>query len=519
MTRRNILLITFDQWRGDCLSAVGHPCLRTPHLDALAADGVLFRRHYTQAAPCGPARASLFTGLYMHTHRSVRNGIPLDDRHANLARELRGAGYDPALFGYTDTSLDPRLLPLGDPRRNNYEGVLPGFTPVVAMEERFAPWIDYLAAKGYDVPKPPAPGKDMFLPLRQPGDAPGAGPSFAPARYPAVDSETSFLTDAALDYITGRDGWCVHLSYYRPHPPYIAPAPYNARYDADAVPPPRGHADRASEGAQHPWLKQHLERQWAGPMLLQEGRPMAELDARAIRQIRATYYGMIAELDDNLGRLIAALKADGSYDTTLIVVTSDHGDLLGDHWLFGKDGYFDGGFHVPLIVRDPEAPRSARGRPVDAFTEAVDLMPTILEWSGRPVPWACQGRSLMPWLQGESPADWRREAHWEYDFRDLREPLAERALDLPPDACSLAVIRDERYKYVHFAALPPLFFDLQRDPDELENRAEDPACQALVLAYAQRLLSWRLQSEDRSLTHLHLGAGGVFERRGRWDAR
>ncbi len=406
-TGRNILLITFDQWRADCLSAVGHPCLRTPHLDALAADGALFRRHYTQASPCGPARASLFTGLYMHTHRSVRNGAPLDDRHANLARELRGAGYDPALFGYTDTSLDPRLLPLGDPRRATFEGVLPGFTPVVPMDESFTPWIDHLARKGYAVPKPPAPGKDMFLPGNR---EKGAGPSFAPARYPAEDSETSFLTDAALDYIRSRRGedWCVHLSYYRPHPPYIAPAPYHALYSADAVPPPRGRPDRAQEGTQHPWLRQHLDRLWAGPMPLQEGRPMAELDERAIRQIRATYYGMIAHLDDSFGRLIAALKADGSYDRTLIVVTSDHGDQLGDHWLFGKDGYFDGAFHIPLIIRDPSAPAAARGRMIDAFTETIDLMPTILDWAERPVPWACQGRSLLAVASRREP---RRLAH------------------------------------------------------------------------------------------------------------
>jgi arylsulfatase A-like enzyme len=516
--RKNILLVTFDQWRADCLSAVGHPCLKTPHVDALAADGVLFRRHYTQASPCGPARASLLTGLYAHNHRSVRNGTPLDDRHANLARELRGAGYDPALFGYTDTALDPRLLPLGDPRRETYEGVMPGFTRVMQLDEQFGPWIEYLRAKGYAVPEPPAPHKDAFLPLRRGPQDEGAGPSFAPTRYRAEDSETSFLTNCALDYIGARRAadapWCVHLSYYRPHPPYIAPEPYNARYSADQVPVRACRPNRQQEGAQHPWLRQHLARLWAGSMLIQEPRPMAELDERAIRQIRATYLGMIAHLDDAFGRLIAALKADGSYDETLIVLTADHGDELGDHWLFGKDGYFEGSYHIPLIVRDPEAPASARGRQVDRFTEAVDLMPTILDWVRRPVPYACDGRSLRPWLEGETPADWRREAHWEYDFRDLREPAAEIALDLHPEACNLAVIRDERYKYVHFAALPPLFFDLERDPQELENRAGDPAYQSLVLSYAQKLMSWRMRSQDRTLTRYHLGPGGVLDRPG-----
>src|SRR5437870_5011934 len=103
----NVLLVIIDQWRGECLGGLGHPCVRTPNLDALMADGTTFLRHYTQASPCGPARASLFTGLYLHNHRSVRNGVPLDDRFANLAREARAAGYDPMLFGYTDTAVDP----------------------------------------------------------------------------------------------------------------------------------------------------------------------------------------------------------------------------------------------------------------------------------------------------------------------------------------------------------------------------------------------------------------------------
>src|SRR5262245_39045418 len=124
---RKVLFISADQWRGECLSALGH-LVRTPHLDRLARQGVLFRHHYTQASPCGPARASLLTGLYMMNHRSVRNGTPLDARHANLALEVRKAGYDPTLFGYTDTSPDPRRFAAGDPALTTYEGVLPGMT-------------------------------------------------------------------------------------------------------------------------------------------------------------------------------------------------------------------------------------------------------------------------------------------------------------------------------------------------------------------------------------------------------
>ena len=123
----NILLVTIDQWRADCLGAAGHPLVRTPALDALAADGVRFAAHYAQASPCGPSRASLHTGTYLHTHRSVFNGTPLEARFTNLALEFRAAGYDPLLFGHTDTTVDPRTTTDDDPRLLTYEGHLPGF--------------------------------------------------------------------------------------------------------------------------------------------------------------------------------------------------------------------------------------------------------------------------------------------------------------------------------------------------------------------------------------------------------
>jgi arylsulfatase A-like enzyme len=124
----NVLLITLDQFRGDCLSAAGHPLVRTPHLDELASHGVRFARHYSQSSPCSPGRASLYTGTYQMNHRVVANGTPLDARFDNVALAARRAGRSPVLFGYTDQSIDPRVADgPDDPRLNNYEGVLPGF--------------------------------------------------------------------------------------------------------------------------------------------------------------------------------------------------------------------------------------------------------------------------------------------------------------------------------------------------------------------------------------------------------
>lgn len=506
--RPNILLITLDQWRGDCLGWFGHPCVRTPHLDALARRGVAFRRHFAQAAPCAPARASLFTGLYLHNHRVVTNGSPLENRHTTLALEARKAGYEPVLFGYTDTPADPTGRAPDDPALSTYEGVLPGFTTGLLLPEDNAAWRAHLKAHGFEIPPGP---KDVWLPDRSKPGSEGGGPTFAPTRFADAFSETNFLTEVAIRHLSvGREPFFLHLSYLRPHPPFIAPEPWNALISPADVPPPVRAASREAEGAQHPWLAAHLDRIWAGNLLIQEKLPLAHLTDRGLAQLRATYYGMIAQVDDAVGRLVRALDEQGKLNQTLIVITADHGEMLGDHWMFGKDGYFDQSFHIPLIVIDPSADRS-RGRIVDAFTEAVDVMPTILDRIGLPIPPACDGRSLLPFLAGGTPARWRRHAHWEFDFRSVRSRWFEERLGLSADECHLAVIRDGAGKYVHFAGLPPLFFDLESDPWELSNRADDPARADRVRTYAQAMLSWRMRSESRGMTHIQLGEGGAAE--------
>lgn len=499
----NVLLITLDQWRGDCLSALGHLCVRTPNIDALAAEGVLFRQHYAQASPCGPSRASLLTGLYLHNHRLVRNGVPLDERHTNLAREVRKAGFDPLLFGYTDTAVDPRGRDPNDPALKTYEGVMPGFSIALSLPEEHWAWHDHLKALGYDVPRG---ARDVWLPPRKRDRLDGQA-----AFYKAEHSETAFLTDRVLPHL-GRSPFFIHASYIRPHPPFIAPAPFHEAVKPATVPMPHRAATRAAEGPAHPWLAQHLDRLYANEMPVFDKLPMSGLDDDGVRLLRATYYGLIQHADAELGRVFAALKASGAWDETLIVLTSDHGDQLGDHWIWGKDGWFDAAFHVPLIIK---APSVGGGRVVDAFTESVDLMPTILDYLGLETPPQVGGVSLRPWLEGTTPANWREEVHWEYDFRDRHAPAAEAALGLDAEACSLAVIRDRRYKYVHFAALPPLFYDLERDPHELDNRAGDSAYRDLVLRYAQKMLSWRMSSEDRTLTHVILGPEGPRSRQRR----
>ena len=142
-------------------------------------------------------------------------------------------------------------------------------------------------------------------------------------------------------------------------------------------------------------------------------------DERERRQLRATYYGAQREVDDQLGRLFAFLDGQGLSASTLVVLTSDHGDMAGDHWLVEKCGYWDENFHVPLIVRDPSSPADAtRGLVVDEPTESVDVTPTVLDWLGLDVPLQVDGWPLTPFLRrSAAPEHWRTAAHWEWDMR------------------------------------------------------------------------------------------------------
>ena len=474
----NILLITLDQFRGDCLSIAGHPLVQTPNLDRLAREGVRLSRHYSQAAPCGPGRASLYTGMYQMNHRVVVNGTPLDARFDTLALAARRAGYAPILFGYTDQSVDPRQTDgPADPRLAHYEGILPGFEVGCALQPTdAASWYDWLRGLGYAV-------SDDW-------EAMVAGEPDRPAEH----SLSAFLTDRFTDWLGRQDRpWFAHISQLRPHPPYAAAGRFATLYDPDAV---------ADPVAPEPAHRLH-ERLLATPGYA------APTDPAALRALKAQYFGMVSEADHQLGRVWAALEAAGAWEDTLIVVTSDHGEQLGDHGLVQKAAYFDASYHILGIVRDPRAP-AAHGTVVDRFTENVDVMPTLCEAMGVPVPAQCDGAPLTPFLQGAEPPWWREAAHWEFDWRgaQLRNGPHPWPWDRRLESKSLAVVRGAAVSYVHFADGTWLCFDLAADPTG-RTPVTDPAA---VLAAAQDLLTWRARHLDRTLTGLMIEEGGV----GRW---
>jgi arylsulfatase A-like enzyme len=503
--RPNVLLVTLDQFRAECLGVAGHPVVRTPTLDRLATEGVRFTHHFSNCAPCAPGRASLLTGLWQMNHRVVDNGAPLADDLPMLSRELRALGYRPTLFGYTDTALDPRVLPAGDPRLTRWEEPMPGFELGVLLDEGIEPWLEWLRDAGYEIPGNPL---DIYRPARVPIPA-DRGASWPPAVYDAQHTESAFITERALEWLDGLgpdpEPWCAHLSYLRPHPPYLAPAPYHDLYDPADVPPPVRRGTPEDEAALHPLL--------AGALAIVPS-PRDDLDQR---QLAATYYGMITEVDAALGRVIDDLERRDQLDDTVVVVTSDHGEQLGDHWLVEKLGFFDQSYRIPLIIRWPGM-AGPPGRVVDAFTENVDVLPTLVDLCGGTPPEFCDGASLRPFLdhdrQGhDAPPGWRDAVHLEWDFRSPGSLVIEEVYGLRQDQCSLAVIRDHHAKFVQFGGdLPSLFFDLDDDPGELVDRAGDPSTAARQLDYARRLLRLRMSHTDPRLANRRAVSPGPVHR-------
>lgn len=474
-----MLLVTLDQFRGDALSCAGHPLVRTPHLDELAAQGARLARHYAQAAPCGPGRAALYTGTYQLTNRVVANGTPLDDRFDNVARAARRAGYAPALFGYTDVAVDPRtVVDPDDERLSTYEGVLPGFDEALGLRGAHEPWLAHLRALGHVV----ADVRDALA---------------TEDRRPATHSLGAFLTDGFLHWLAARgagDGpWFAHLSYLRPHPPYVAPGEYATMYDPAACPPP----------SPVPAARHRLH-----DALLRSPRVAAPTDPAAVARLRAQYFGAVSHVDAEVGRVVAALRAGGAWDDTVVVVTADHGDQLGDQGLVDKCGFYESSYHVVGIVRLPGAPA---GVVVDAFTENVDVFPTLCEAMGEPVPVQCDGYPLQPWLLGREPPRWRDAAHYQWDWRDSFITAADERRwpwDRRLEDRQLTVRRSRDRAFVHVGDGSWRCYDLAGDPTWC-TEVTDPA---VVLAEAVALLDWRSRHAERTLSGTLLVDGGIGER-------
>ena len=378
-----------------------------------------------------------------------------------------------------------------------------GFHEVIEMRlEESYPWQSYLTQKGYEFDK----YWDVYKPVSPNGGAPRLND---PALYRAEDSDTAFLTDAFISSMAplNHQNWFAHLTYIRPHPPLVAPAPYNDMYDPDALPLPAGFADVADESAMHAFFGPAMEKQSAKDFV--EGFDAVDPTPENARMLRSVYLGLATEVDHHVGRVVQFLKDSGQYDDTLVVITADHGEMLGDRHTWGKMTVYDAAYHTPLMIRMPGNQDQA-GAVVTVPTESIDITPTILDWAGLPIPNAMDGRSLMPLLQGETPEDWRSYSFSELDFSAPENPsLWQQQLGTGNSDSCLGILRDDRFTLVEFAAeLPPLLFDHQ-GKGEMENVAENPDYAADLARLGRMMLRHRMRNMDHTLSLCSLTPDGA----------
>ena len=496
----NILFIMADQLRADYLGCNGHPTIRTPHIDALARRGINFTRAYCQAPVCGPSRMSFYTGRYAISHGASYNNVPLRVDERTLGDHLRPEGYRVALVGKTHMRRDEDgMQRLGiDP--DTSRGVLVsqcGFEPFERDDglhpdqsaDPDLPYNRYLREQGYEGDNPwhsaanSAEGKDG-----EPLSGWYMRHAHLPARVGEEHSETAYTTNRAMDFIdeAGDTPWCLHLSYIKPHWPYLAPAPYHNMYGAqDILPAARSDLERELP---HPVLGAFMQHP--------ESREFSRDEVR--ERVIPTYMGLVTQLDDHIGRLMAFLEARGQLDNTLIVLTSDHGDYLGDHWLGEKEMFHEPSVRIPMIVVDPRREAdSTRGSTSEHLVEAIDLVPTFVDAAGgdsSTLDHLLEGHSLLPLVSGCRGGEWRQYAFSEADYawRPARV-----ALELPTDEARAFMVTDGRWKYVHYQHHRPQLFDLAADPQELNDLAGEP-CHAETLERLEKALQgWALERRHR----------------------
>jgi len=526
-TVQNVLFIMADQLRADHLSCYGHPYLETPSLDALAARGVRFSRAFVNSGVCGPSRMSYYTGRYPSRHGTTWNRVPLSIDEITLGEYLAQQGRTLALAGKTHVIPDREGMARLAIDGGSELGVLlsrGGFIEVDRYDGHHEPGEEsgypaFLRRHGYDSADP---WSDYVI---AGVDASGQVVSgwnmrnvHLPSRVAEVHSETAYMTDQALDFMRqrGSQPWVLHLSYVKPHWPYMAPDPYHRRYNADQCLPVQRTQAECQDA--HPVLAAYRQHEESVSFSRDE----------CVRTVRPAYQGLIRQLDDHLGRLFDYMEGAGLMRNTLIVFTADHGDFLGDHWLGEKELFYDTVQRVPFIVMDPTpAAQATRGKVLDEMVESVDLVPTVLRAldvaheSHR-----LEGRALQTVLHASPDSNtdsgatsWRDCVFSELDYSFRHARLL---LNKTPQNARAWSVRTDRWRYVYWLDEAEQLYDLHNDPNEFQDLGRHDTHREVRAAMRQRLLEWMLRGKTRTTmsdaavesgTNAHKRAGVFF---GQW---
>ena len=435
--RPNILWICTDQQRYDTIGALGNPHVHTPNLDRLAAEGVAFTHAFCQSPICTPSRASFLTGMYPSTIHACTNGNEVWAGAAPLiSRLLADAGYDTGLAGKLHLAgSQGRIEPRGDDGYRIFEW---SHHPENNWPAGHA-YADWLRGRGYD--------PDLV--------------KASPEALPVELHQSIWCAERAIVFIeqAGDRPWLMSVNPFDPHAPFDPPAEILAHYDPARLP---GPLFRESDLASQARLS---DVDFQNPV-----RRPEEFDAK---MVQAAYYAMIELLDMAVGRMMQAVERLGQRERTIVIFTSDHGEMLGDHGLLLKGcRFYEWLVRVPLLISWPG--RFQAGLVSDALVELTDLTPTLLDACGLPMPERVQGRSLLPILTGQAaPHEHRDFVRCEY-YRALNPDAPGRQGIF--EGTYATMFRDRRYKLVVYHGHPlGELFDLQADPGEFDNLWNDPA--------------------------------------------
>ena len=490
-----------DQLRWDYLSCNGHPSLKTPNIDKLAKSGVNFKNAFVQSPMCGPSRACFYTGRTIFSNGVTWNRVPLPIGELTLDDYLKPKGIRTAVVGKTHMEADVEGMHRLGLNKGTEIGMIisePGFepyekddglhpTPGYLHKNEALNYNKWLNSLGYEGVNPwndyanSAEGDNGELlsgwSLRN---------SNLPARIKEEHSETPYMTMRAKEFIkeTGDKPWCLHLSFIKPHWPYMAPAPYHNMYGKESfIPVSRQNSEKENP---NPVYKMFMEEQ-VGLTFSQQGTRETVLPG---------YMGLITQIDDHLGDLFNFLEKEGKKNETMIVFTSDHGDYLGDHWMGEKELFHDVSVKIPLIIFDPrkEADQS-RGTECNELVESIDLLPTFIEANDLKVPNSrLEGKSLMPIINNNQTKPLRDHVFSEFDYGIY--PVREK-LKVDINDAKIFMIRDKNWKFVYYKGFDSQLFDLQNDPEEFFDLGKSQKHKSIIEDMKEKLFQRLINRRNR----------------------
>lgn len=464
MNKPNVLLLMCDQFRGDCLSFFDHPDVKTPYLDTLASDGVAFRNAYTACPSCIPARACLLTGMSQEKNGRVgyEEGLTFNYDHY-LAGELTKNNYQTACIG--KMHVHPPRLACGFETLKLHDGYIGHY-----RRANLPYWMHQNVADDYMRYLKDKLGKDADV-----NAAGSENNSWVTSVWPYADEThpTNWVANETINFLETRDRtrpFFLMASFVRPHPPFDAPRQYLDMYiDKDL------HAPVASD-----WMDKETIKKTGKIM----DNPNGCNDPQMVHDAMAGYYACITHVDHQIGRIITALENDGTYNDTIIIFTSDHGELLFDHNLFRKTLPYEGSVHIPLIVRVGKNIQKITPHIADDIVELRDIMPTILDMTSTSIPDSCDGLSLKPQILNNTPIN-RCYLHGEHAANYAQ---------------SNQWILTKNYKYIWFTQSGiEQFFDMINDPKETHNLIDDTKYQKEINEH-RRILMDVLKDREEGYT-------------------